>query len=323
MSFMGRRNLPTPPSKEGALKAVAVAYLVWVGALTVFLLYLVAATAFSFSRSPEGLITPVAVFGATIPVAAGLGLFALLVLATTAVGFALGAGALGVANTRPKPWMRAATAVLLVLYVFGIVWAFAQSDPVTFLAYALALLLTWGLRAALRQRHLELEEQAGNDQAPEDKDLSADMPPRLVHTITGYCQLMVIWGSMECAMAFAYMAKTAGLTTTGPGFAVEAGSAVLTSVFLLIQGVYFIVNAVFHIRGRSNVRLAYIGVTMSLVGGLVALSLFSVSFLAWLFGAPDGTEQLFYSLMGLGLMGAVYARTDRRLHYLKVAERSA
>lgn len=305
---MNRRisALADTPRARSAVRNAAVAYLVLTGAAMGLVIYLLACAAAWVSERPGGFSASVRVALVSLPAGACLVFLFALAAGACATGIVLASRTLR-APTRGVPrWLGRASAFLVVLYLAGVAWSFTQADPVLFTTFALMLMLTAVFRWVVTENVVA--------PLPEEPDSDAvACPEGLSRLITGYCQLMVIWGSMECVMAMTYLAKVASVPMAEPGFVSIMGSGVTTGLILLLEGVYFIVCAVFNVRGARRQRDARMGLGLLFAGLIAALSLLVLAVAVRAMGSPDGTEQLFCAVVSSGLMGGAYVRCRARL----------
>ncbi len=298
--------LADTPRARSAVRNAAVAYLVLTGAAMGFVIYLLACAAAWVSGRPGGFSAPIRVVLVSLPAGACLIFLFALAVGACATGIVLASRALR-APTRGVPrWLGRASASLVVLYLAGVAWSFTQADPVLFSTFALMLMLTVVFRWVVTENVVV--------PPPEEPDSDAvACPEGLSRLITGYCQLMVIWGSMECVMAMTYLAKVASVPMAEPGFVSIMGSGVTTGLILLLEGAYFVVCAVFNVRGARRQSDARVGLGLLFAGLVAALSLLVLALVVRAMGSPDGTEQLFCAVVSSGLMAGAYARCRARL----------
>ncbi len=298
--------LADTPRARFAVRSAAVAYLVLTGAAMGLVIYLLACAAAWTSEQPGGFSAPVRVLLFSAP--AGACLVFLFALATGAcvTGVVLASRVLTAPTKGVPRWLGRASAALVALYIAGVAWSFTQADPVLFSTFALSLLLTVVFRWVV------VDNEVASSREEPDYD-AVECPQGLARLITGYCQLMVIWGSMECVMAMTYLAKVASVPMAEPDFVSVMGSGVTTGLILLVEGVYFIVCAVFNVRGGKRQLDARAGVGLLFAGLIAALSLLVLAVAVMSVGSPDGTEQLFCAMVSSALMAGSYARCRARL----------
>ncbi len=305
---MRRRIAPLPdaPQARLALRSAAAAYLVLTGAAMGFVIYLLVCSAVWTNGQPGGLSAPVKVLAFTFPAGACLAFLFTLAAGGCITGIMLAWRALVASSKGVSGRLGGASAALAVFYLMGVVWSFTQADPILFGAFALMLLLTVVFRWVLR------DNLVASVADPPAADAVA-CPVGLARLITGYCQLMVIWGSMEFVMAMTYLAKATSVAPAAPDFVSVMGMDVTTGLILLAEGAYFIVCAVFNVRGARRQRDAKVGVSLLLAGLIGALSLLVLAVVVQALGSSDGVEQLFCAVVSSALMTGSYWRCRARL----------
>lgn len=326
-----RRRTRTP-DPERSVRTTAIAFLVWHSIGTVVTVALLVYTTFALASAyaAGAAPAPIVFFGLEMPPILSLGLLFLLTGALITAGYLFG---IGVVRERWRDAASEKTLVrigsgLSVLYLVGLVWAFTQTDSVLFLYYALSgflcVAVDWQVRELTNPGSSLLGRLPG-EKRPSTRERIAQasrnfvegyeveqVRPGLQRIVTGYCQLMVIWGSMEFVMSLTYLSKVNQLWEEGAGLLGVMGSGIVTGFILLIAGTYTLVCGIVNVRGRTNERAMRVGTWMCF-GGLVAGAAWLVlAVLEFAAGSPDGVEQCFCAVIGTALMAAAFLRTRER-----------
>ena len=320
------------PNPERTVRLTAMAYVVWHSIGTVAMLSLLVLTTLSLAEAYGSGQAPASVgfFGLQVPPILALGLLFLLTGALVAAGYLFGIGAYR------QRWRSESSEKLLVrlgsgisaLYLVGLLWAFTQADSVLFAYYGLSAFLAvsvgWQVRelarpgstllgrlpgeqgAAARQRIAEASKAFVEDYEVEQ------VSPGLQRIITGYCQLMVVWGSMEIVMALTYLSKVTRLWAEGADFFGVMGSGIITGFVVLAGGVYALACGVVNVRGRTTDRAMRWGVWLCFGGLIMAAACLTLGIIVLVAGAPDGVEQVFCATISTALMAASFFRTRER-----------
>lgn len=346
MELPSRLKDPLNVRQTSAVRVSAIAYIIWNTVMCLFMTYVLTCAAIASRASGNG-YAAIPVLGFSIPLWTGLVFLGLLTAAVGAGGYLVGIAVLRGPKARRRPAVRRVATALLYLSAAGILWAFSQGDAVVLLVFMVSALMVFALRWVVDRYGTAPDaylEDAAAANAPDaenslasmgeafidavieptvDEDapvsLSRDGWVLLQRRITGYSQLMAIWGSLELLMAMTYLARITSMDTHMSNFVTIMGSAIVTGALLAIQGAFFILLTVLTVKGAIDRSCRRIGVGLCIAGLFLSVSVLLLVSIGLLMGSPDGVEQVFCSVLSCGLLGVVYSCTDRRLRVLRLA----
>lgn len=336
--------------QTSAIRVSAIAYIIWNTVMCLFMTYVLTCAAIASHTSGNG-YAAIPVLGFSIPLWTGLVFLGLLTAAVGAGGYLVGISVLRGPKGHRRPAVRRVATALLYLSAAGILWAFSQGDAVVLLVFMVSALTVFALRWVVdhygAQDSLASENTASADAGIDPVDAEVDLASMgaafidaviepdideeapvslsrdgwvlLQRRITGYSQLMAIWGSLELLMAMTYLARITSMDTNMSNFVTIMGSAIVTGALLAIQGAFFIVLTALTVKGATHQSCRRVGVGLSIAGLFVSVSVLLLVSIGLLMGSPDGVEQVFCSVLSCGLLGVVYSCTDRRLRVLRLA----
>lgn len=316
----GPRRVPWDLAAKGP-KPLAWAYLLWHSLVTVLLVVGLVLATMALFGDPHGLLRPITVAWGTVPAGAALGFLWLLWAIQGVAGYLLSIPTLRLGSWRETDHhLITLASAMMAFSVAMVVWNMLQRDVIFTVAYAVSALLTVGLRSSLvviedsspfhRGRRV-IEDFGMPILRAMESTPELDPFQSLLHSVSGYGLLMVVWGALQGTMTLCYLSDIGKEPAPPVTLGQWTGTSLTTGVLLMVGAVAFIVGGLKAMAAvkDENRELAFEKAMVSVV--TISAVEFAVAVLSLTGGGFQGAAQGLYGVIDLSLALAGYAKSRR------------